>query len=145
MVAAVAAAACFTTGTQPFPPPQDPAPMVLGGTSWQLVEFEGGDGTTLTPDERSKYTLAFSTDGHLTARIDCNHGLGMWTSGGANHLEFGPLALTRAACSPGSLHDQIVKQWPFMRSYVIRDGHLFIALMADGGIYEFEPAAKISP
>jgi len=28
-----------------------------------------------------------------------------------------------------------------MRSYVIRDGHLFLALMADGGIYEFAPLA----
>jgi para-nitrobenzyl esterase len=35
-----------------------------------------------------------------------------------------------------------VKQWGNVRSYVIRDGHLFLALMADGGIYEFEPVAK---
>jgi len=27
----------------------------------------------------------------------------------------------------------------FIRSYVIKDGRLFLALMADGGIYEFEP------
>jgi para-nitrobenzyl esterase len=26
-----------------------------------------------------------------------------------------------------------------VRSYVIRNGHLFVALMADGGVYEFEP------
>jgi len=24
----------------------------LEGTSWQLVKFQGGDGTTLTPDDR---------------------------------------------------------------------------------------------
>ena len=119
--------------------------MILGGTSWQLVEFEGSDGTTLTPDERGKYTISFGTDGQLTARIDCNRGLGIWTSGGPNHLEFGSLALSRAACPPGSLHDQIVKQWPFIRSYVIRDGHLYLALMADGGIYEFEPVKRADP
>jgi para-nitrobenzyl esterase len=55
-------------------------------------------------------------------------------------IEFGPLALTRAMCPPGSLHDQWVKQWPYIRSYVVKDGHLFLSLMADGGIYEFEPA-----
>jgi len=33
----------------------------------------------------------------------------------------------------------MVKQWPYVRSYVIQDGHLFLSLMADGGIYEFEP------
>jgi hypothetical protein len=51
------------------------------------------------------------------------------------------LALTRAQCPPGSLHDQIVKQWRNIRSYVIRDGHLFLGLKVDGGIYEFEPIA----
>ena len=46
---------------------------------------------------------------------------------------------------PGSLHDQIVKQWENIRSYVMKDGHLFLALMADGGIYEFEPRASTKP
>lgn len=57
-----------------------------------------------------------------------------------NQLKFGPMALTRALCAPGSLHDRIVKQLPLVRSYVIRNGHLYLSLMADGGIYEFEPA-----
>jgi hypothetical protein len=35
----------------------------LGGTSWQLVKFRGGDGTVLTPDEKAEYTLAFNADG----------------------------------------------------------------------------------
>ncbi|HEX7123741.1 MAG TPA: META domain-containing protein [Gemmatimonadaceae bacterium] len=111
----------------------------LPGTTWQLVRFEGGDGTVLTPDDRAKYTLTFQPDGRLSARIDCNRGMGSWTSTGPSHLEFGPLALTRAMCPPESLHDQIVRQWPYVRSYVMRDGHLFLSLMADGGIYEFEP------
>ena len=32
-----------------------------------------------------------------------------------------------------------VKQWPYIRSYVMKDGHLFLSLMAYVGIYEFEP------
>jgi heat shock protein HslJ len=114
----------------------------LEGTSWQLVKFQGGDDTTLTPDDRAKYTIEFGADGKLTARIDCNRGSGTWKSSGPNQLQFGPLALTRAMCPAGSLHDRIVKQWGYIRSYVIRDGHLFLALMADGGIYEFEPLPK---
>jgi len=51
------------------------------------------------------------------------------------------MALTRAMCPPDSMHDQIVKHWGSIRSYVIRDGHLFLSLMADGGIYEYEPMA----
>ena len=41
-------------------------------------------------------------------------------------------------CPPESLHDRIVRDWEYVRSYVIQDGHLFLALMADGGIYEYE-------
>jgi para-nitrobenzyl esterase len=111
----------------------------LGGTAWQLVKFEGGDGTVLTPDTGTVYTIAFDSGGQLSARLDCNRGMGTWKSSGPPQLEFGPLALTRAVCPPGSLHDHIVKQWPYVRSYLIRDGHLFLSLMADGGIYEFEP------
>jgi heat shock protein HslJ len=113
----------------------------LAGTSWQLVKFQGSDEKILTPDEGAKYTIEF-TAGQLTARIDCNRGRGTWKSGGSNQLQLGPLALTRAECPAGSLHDQIVKQWANIRSYVVKGGHLFLSLMADGGIYEFEPLKK---
>jgi len=115
------------------------APAPLAGTSWQLVRFQGGDDTVVKPDDGSKYTLAFASDGTLTARIDCNRGRGSWTSAAPSQLTFGPLALTRAACPPQSMHDRIVKHWGYIRSYVIKDGHLFLSLMADGGIYEFQP------
>ena len=111
----------------------------LAGTSWQLVKFEGSDGTTLTPDDRTKYTIEFAADGQLNARIDCNRGRSTWSASGASQLQFGPLASTRAQCAPESLYDQIVRQWTHVGSFVIRDRHLYLALMADGGIYEFEP------
>jgi para-nitrobenzyl esterase len=111
----------------------------LGGSSWQLVRFQGSDGKTLTPDDKAKYTIAFGNDGGVSARIDCNRGSGTWKSAGPNQLQFGPLALTRAMCPPGSMHDRIAKDWELVRSYTMKDGHLFLALMADGGIYEFEP------
>jgi len=111
----------------------------LDGTSWQLVQFQGGDDTILIPDDKSKYTITFDFNGRLNVRFDCNRGRGSWESSGPNQLRFGLLAITRAACPPGSLHDHIVKHWEFVRSYTITDGHLFLSLMADGGIYEFEP------
>jgi heat shock protein HslJ len=122
-----------------------PDPADLGGTSWRLVEFQGGDDTILRPDDPTKYTIAFEPDGRLHARVDCNRGIGTWQSPGPPQLEFGPLALTRAKCAPGSLHDRIVGHWPYVRSYVIQEGHLFLSLMADGGIYEFEPASAEKP
>lgn len=119
-------------------------PDGLGGTSWQLVKFQSSDETTLTPDDKSKYTITFGTDGRVAARIDCNRGSGTWKSTGPNQLQFGPMALTRAMCPPGSLHDRIAKDWSAVRSYVIKDGHLFLSLMADGGIYEYEPVGESS-
>ena len=141
----------MTTAAGQTPPPtavgksQSPTPspsFKFASTSWQLVKFQSMDDTTLTPDDRSKYTIEFLAGGKLNARIDCNRGIGTWKSAGPSQLEFGPLALTRAQCPPGSLHDQIVKQWPNIRSYVIRDGHLFLAIKMDSGIYEFEPIPK---
>ncbi len=118
---------------------QQNEPANLEGTSWQLVKFQGSDAKILSPDDKSKYTITFGTDGRVSARIDCNRGFGTWKSSGPNQLQFGPLALTRAMCPPGSLHDRIAKDWAAVRSYIINDGHLFLSLMADGGIYEFEP------
>jgi heat shock protein HslJ len=114
-------------------------PSELTGTSWQLVRFEGGDGKVLTPPTPANYTVSFGADGRVSARIDCNRGSGTWTSAGPGQLQFGPMALTRAMCPAGSMHDQMAKHWTFIRSYVLREGRLFLSLMADGGIYEFEP------
>jgi uncharacterized lipoprotein YbaY/heat shock protein HslJ len=114
----------------------------LAGTSWQLVQFQGGDDKTLTPADRTKYTIAFDEGGGVSVRIDCNRGRGTWKSSGGSQLEFGPLALTRVMCPPAPLTDRITKDWPYVRSYVLRSGHLFLSLMADGGIYEFEPMAQ---
>jgi len=114
----------------------------LAGTSWQLVRFQGGDDTVLMPDDGSKYTIAFDREGMVAVRLDCNRGRGPWMSSGPGQLEFGALAITRAFCGQASLHDQILKQWGNIRSYVVRNGHLFFSLMADGGIYEFEPLRR---
>ena len=113
-------------------------PETLAGTSWRLVKFQGGEGAVAAPDDKATYTVAFDANGTYSLRVDCNHGRGGWKSAGPGQVEFGPMAITRAMCPPGSLHDHIVKRWPFVRSYLIKDGRLYLSLMADGGIYEFE-------
>ena len=124
--------------------PQVAADLVaseLGGTAWQLVKFDGGDGTILTPEDKAKYTFAFEADGRVSVCIDCNRGRGTWQSPGPKQLTFGPLALTRAMCPPGSLDQRIINDWELVRSYTIKEARLFLALMAEGGIHEFEPLA----
>src|SRR5687767_14756080 len=105
-----------------------PQPETLGGTSWQLVKFQGGDGKVLTPDDGAKYTVSFGADGKVNVRFDCNRGFGGWKSPGRNQLEFGPMGMTRAMCGPESLHDHLVRQWPHVRSYVIKGGRLYLSL-----------------
>lgn len=114
----------------------------LGGRSWQLVKFEGGDGKSLAPADKTKYTIAFASDGSVSVRIDCNRGRGTWKSAEPSQLQFGPLALTRAMCPPAPLNDRIPKDWQYVRSYILKEGHLFLSLMADGGTYEFEPIGQ---
>ena len=82
----------------------------LGGTSCRLVKFEGGDGKTLTPEDRSKYTITFEAEGRVSARV----GLQPWDR-----------------CSPAPLNDSISKHSDYVRSYTFKDGHLFLS--ADGG------------
>ena len=121
-----------------------PHPGVGARTERDIVatrRVPGSDDTTLAPDDRTKYTLAFGADGQLTARIDCNRGRGSWASSAPNQLQLGPLALTRAQCPPGSLHDQIVKQWSSIRSYVLRDGRLFLA--SDPGVGVTRPVMYV--
>ncbi|MEX2284144.1 MAG: META domain-containing protein [Gemmatimonadota bacterium] len=104
-----------------------------------MVKFQGSDDTTLTSDDRAKYTLEFRTDGSLLARVDCNRGRGTWNAPGSNELQLGELALTKMACPPGTLLDRFARDLGYVRTYTMKDGHLYLALMMDGGIYEFEP------
>jgi len=112
----------------------------LAGTSWRLVKIQSMDDTTHVPDDPSKYMLSFGEDGTAQIVADCNRGTGSWKSESASQLEFGVIAATQAMCLPDSLHDVYMKQFEWVRSYVIEGGHLFLSTMADGSIIEFEPA-----
>jgi len=111
----------------------------LAGTAWRLVEIVSMDDRVDAPDDRSLYTLELLADGSMRVRADCNLGTGSWTSESAGQLQFGEIAATQALCPPGSLHDRYMAQFPWVRSYVTKDGGLFLATMADGSIIEFEP------
>jgi hypothetical protein len=42
-------------------------------------------------------------------------------------------------CPPQELSETYLAQFEWVRSYVMKDGHLFLATMADGSMVEFEP------
>jgi len=125
-------------GEQSLAPPPPPPPPSLEATRWRLLKFQSMDDTSLDP-ERDDYVLAFDAGGVLVVQAACNRGRGTWKADGSA-LEFGPVVTTRAFC-PGKLQQRFVADLAHVRSFVMRDGHLYLALMADAGIYEFEPAA----
>jgi heat shock protein HslJ len=111
----------------------------LNGTSWQLVKFQGPDERTVTVDDKSKYTIKFGSDGRVVARVDCNRASSTWRVTAKGELKFGSWSRTTAKCGPGSLHDEIVTEGADVRSFTIKDGHLFLSGMQGGGYYELEP------
>lgn len=91
----------------------------LAGSIWRLVEFQSMD------DAIGTWSAEPSGDGS------------------SGRFEFGPLATTRALCPPPSLDEQIAAHAEFVRSYLLKDGRLYLSLMADGGIYAWEPHADL--
>lgn len=133
--------------SNPAPRPAESSEVVgLSGTQWRLVEFQSMDdavGTT-RPEDPSAYTLAFNADGTVAMRLDCNRGTGPWSAtpgetGQTGSLTIGPLGVTRALCPPPSMGEQIARDMDYVRGYMLRDGQLSLSLMADGGIYLWEP------
>ncbi|MEE4173663.1 MAG: META domain-containing protein [Xanthomonadales bacterium] len=111
----------------------------LADTRWQLVSIQSMDDSSATPDEPSQYTLAFNADQSVSIRSDCNSVSGSWGSEGPSRLIFSDLASTLALCGPDSLDEVYRAQFDWVRSYVLRDGNLFLATLADGAIIEFSP------
>jgi heat shock protein HslJ len=111
----------------------------LDGTHWQLAELRlatGGQGA-LRSDEAARYTITFHNDGSLTARLDCNRGVGPWRNDIANAtggtLAIGPLGVTKALCPEPSRGEELERALGQVRSFTVSDGRLTMVLAEDGG------------
>lgn len=142
-------------------PPEDPATASeppegaatqesLADTHWRLVQFQSMDDSigTLTPEDPTRFTLNLRADGTVSLRLDCNRGNGTWSAdaaddGKSGSFTFGPLATTKALCPPPNLDERIARDAEFVRSFLLQDGQLHLSLMADGGIYSWQPDDSI--
>jgi heat shock protein HslJ len=126
---------------------ENPAtPAALADTSWQLVEFQSMDDSqgTISIDEPSRYAMELKADGTVSLKLNCNRATGTWSaqadsSDASGTFRFGPLAATTAVCPPESLDELFTAQSQYVRGYLLRDGNLYLSLMADGGIFAWEP------
>jgi heat shock protein HslJ len=110
----------------------------------EIQSMDDAVGTTRVADP-SRYTMRLNADGSVALRLNCNSATGTWSAEAAGsdassgRFEFGPLAATMALCPPPSLDEQVTKQAPYFRSYLLKEGRLYLSLMADGGIFVWEP------
>ena len=122
----------------------------LANTAWRLVEIQSMDDSigTVRLDDPSLYTMRLNGDGSVAMRLDCNRANGTWSAeagpeASSGRFEFGPLAGTRARCPPPNLDERVTRDAQYVRSYLLKDGRLYLSLMADGGIYAWEPDTDV--
>lgn len=138
----LALTACQSTGATGGGPGADgataePSPV---GVVWQLQEIRDPGGEVIVPDDPAKYTLELRDDGRAAMRVDCNHAAGGYTLDGSA-IGFGPLAMTQAACPPGSLDTRYASALGQAVSWSLHDGRLHLEIAAGGGVLVFAKAA----
>ena len=117
--------------------PSEESENQLMGETWQWVRFTNPLQEIEVPDPEN-YALEFLEGGDLRIKADCNHAAGSYVLEGSTiKIEIGPSTL--AACPPGSLSDQFLKDLGFVGIYFFQEGNLFLDLFADGGTMQFEP------
>jgi hypothetical protein len=121
------------------------APDPFLGSEWRLLEFQSMDDSigTLRPDAAQEFTMRLNADGTVNMQLDCNYANGSWShvpseAGDSGSFSLGPLVTTRALCRPPNFDERFVRDAEYLRSYLLRDGRLYLSLMADGGIYVWE-------
>ena len=124
----------------------------LAGTRWRLVRFQSMDDATgeIEPSDPSAYTMTLNADGSVQMQLNCNRATGTWSvqaasDGISGSFTFGPLATTKALCPPPSMDERIARDAQWIRGFLLRDGQLHLSLMADGGIYSWEPVHEGIP
>jgi para-nitrobenzyl esterase len=130
-------------GTVNVPPP----PMavagdaLLTGTVWRWTGTVMNDDTRVTPDAPERYTIAFQPGGKVAVRADCNRGSGSYTlDGGA--ISFGPLAMTRATCPPGSRDAEFLRGLGAVSGQLFRGNEIVLTLKFDLGSMTFVAARQ---
>ncbi len=143
-LAAVVAALAATTAAAAAP-----ARGALAGSEWELMSIQSMDdaqGPQRIADP-ARFTLQLRADGRAAMKLDCNRGSATWKAkpaagGDSGQIKFGPVAGTRALCPAPQLDERVARGFASVRGYLLRDGKLYLSLVADGGIYEWRPRAS---
>ena len=102
------------------------------GIVWQWQETRYNDDRRTAPAKPERYAVRFGEDGMLDVRADCNLKGGTYTLEG-KQLAIEIVTSTRAACEPGSLEEEFVRNLAAGAVLFLREGNLYIDLRYDTG------------
>jgi uncharacterized lipoprotein YbaY len=114
---------------------------LLVGITWYWRGTLMNDGGQFVPGDPTRYTLQLSPDGRVAVRADCNRGTGTYTLRG-RALTVSVLALTKAACPPGSLERRFLVHLGAVAGYLFRGDDLLLGLKVDSGTMRFSRALR---
>jgi heat shock protein HslJ len=135
--AAVLALASIGACTTPVTMPWDERKPALTGSVWRWTETLMSDDTRIRPAAPERYSLEFLPDGATRVRADCNTGSGRYETAADRQLTLGRLAVTQAACLPGSLGDAYLKGLANVSGYLFDGDNLVLMLKYDSGTMRF--------
>ncbi len=119
------------------------SPLVrLSATPWKLVKkIKMADQSESAIESPEAYTLAYTPDGDVQIKADCNQAKGSFSIDAYTGMtiELGPTTL--AMCPEGSLSDTYLKDIAGVVGYGIEDGQLILITLVDkeSFVLAFEP------
>lgn len=127
-----------------LPPPR--VVNVLANTQWRLVEFQSMDDAqgTRRPESPARYVLRLDADGTATLWMNCNRVTGSWVAEPAGKsagreaggkFEFSHVPERTKPCPRPGMEENMLRHMPRVRSFVLKQGRLHLAVMADSGFY----------
>lgn len=133
-----------TAATTATNAPLPDSALKLVDTTWQWVKSTDNSGKETKVNQPNKYTLQFfMADGKVAVKADCNNAAGSFTADGHNlTISLGPMTL--AACPPGSLSDQFIKELGEVQSYLFEGDNLIMGWKMDSGSMRFAKAGSAS-
>lgn len=106
---------------------QTPGDLVDRDWVWVETTFSGSD--PVMPLGEKQFILAFSADGRISARTDCNTFIGTYTTSGENGIMIDAQASTLMACiEPAIQQDVFMEQLNRATTYQITDEGLNLGL-----------------
>jgi len=110
--------------------------QTLIGTVWRWQQTLYSNDTKAVPPNPNDYTLNLLPDGKVNIRADCNRG------GGAYRLDGSRISIeithtTRAACPPGSLEENFIRDLNAAAIYFFDTDVLYFDLKYDTGTMKF--------